>query len=220
MKEGISNDKKIKAIIFDVGGVLQIGGKSRKTSRAIHVSGVHQRIAKKLKINMDQYFDSIDSAYAKSMEGNISRENLLKTLSINLNCPIEKIEKLYIKSYRKTYKKNKYLFRLVKKLNNGGYQIAILSDQWHLSKDALMQKKDFEIFKKQIISCEVGIRKPNPEIFHLILDKLKLKAQETIFIDNQTWNLIPASKMGMKTILFTENKKIKQDLAKFGVKVN
>lgn len=220
MKEGISNDKKIKAIIFDVGGVLQIGGKPRATSRMMHTSGVHQKIAKKLKISLDQYFDSIDSAYAKSVEGSISRGNLLKTLSINLNYPIEKIEKLYVKAYRQIYKKNKYLFKIAKKLKNNGYEIAILSDQWYLSKQALMQKKDFDMFNVQIVSCDVGMRKPNPEIFHLILDKLKLKAQETIFIDNQTWNLIPASRMGMKTILFTENKKIKQDLAKFGVKIN
>jgi putative hydrolase of the HAD superfamily len=217
MKKGDTSEAKVKAIIFDVGGVLQLGGTQRLNPKRVHTSGVHQIISKKLGITIDQYLDSIDTAYAKSMEGQISRSTLLSVLSLNLNYPKEKLEALFVKTYKKIYKKNKELFSIAKKLKKQGYKIAILSDQWHLSKDALMQKKDFNIFDKQVVSCDVGKRKPNPEIYQMILDKLNLEPKETIFIDNQIWNLLPAHKMGMKTILFTKNKKLKEQLSRFGV---
>ena len=76
----------IKAVIFDIGGVLQLGNK-RPTPNRVHVSGVHEVIAKKLKISLDQYFDAIDTVYANSIEGKISKKQLLGILSSNLNYP-------------------------------------------------------------------------------------------------------------------------------------
>ena len=64
----------IKAIIFDIGDVLRISSThlTRYKKNKIHL-GVHEEIAKKLKIPIDQYFDSIDTAYSKSIEGKISQ---------------------------------------------------------------------------------------------------------------------------------------------------
>lgn len=211
--------KQVSTIIFDVGGVLQIGPKPRISRKDLHVSGVHEIIAKKLKISLDQYFDSIDSYYVKSIEGQISKKKLLSAISSNLSCSAKKLEKLYLKIYRKKYHKNKGLFKIVKQLKKKGYRIAILSDQWHLSKEALIPKKDQKIFEKTIISCEVGMRKPGKEIYDLILERLKISPGESIFIDNQPWNIFTASKLGMKTILFIDNKKTKKQLSEFGIKL-
>jgi epoxide hydrolase-like predicted phosphatase len=210
---------KIKAIIFDIGGVLQLGPKTRFTRKDLHVSGVHEIIANKLKISLDQYFDAIDSHYTKSLEGQISKKKLISILSFNLNYPKKKIENIYFKTYKKKYHKNKKLFKIAKQLKKQGYKIAILSDQWHLSQNALIPKSDQKIFDQIIISCEVGVRKPNISTYELLLNKLKVKPEETIFIDNQSWNLLPANKLKMNTILFMDNKKIKKQLAKFGIKL-
>lgn len=212
-------DSKMKAIIFDVGGVLQIGGKTRFHRKDMHTSGVHESLANKLKISLDQYFDAIDSYYARSIEGQIKPEMLLSVLSLNLNYPKEKLKKFYFNAYKKRYRKNKTLFQIAKQLKKDGYKIAILSDQWHLSKDALMPKKDFKIFDEIVVSCEVGLRKPNPKIYQMILDKLKIGPQEAIFIDNQPWNIFPAHKLGLNTILFCDNKQTKKQLREFGIKL-
>ena len=210
---------KIKAVIFDIGGVLWIGGKTRFNRREVHTSGVHQIISEKLKISLDQYFDSIDSYYAKSMEGQINKKTLLKVLSLHLNLPPEKVEKLFVETYKKKFKRNNELFKIVEKIKKKGYKTAILSDQWHLSKEVVLSKKDENYFDEIVVSCDVGIRKPNPEIYELILKKLKLKPEEVLFIDNQTWNIIPANKMGMNTILFHSNKQTLRELEKFGIRI-
>lgn len=215
MKRG----EEIKAVIFDVGGVLQLGEKPRYNAREIHTSGIHERLAKKLGLTIDQYFDSIDSYYARSIEGLIDEKTLLSVISLNLNYPKNKLKKFFENSYKKIIQKNNELYKIAKKLKKKGYKIAILSDQWHLSKNSLIPEKDKKIFDEVIISCEVGLRKPNPEIYKLLLKKLGVKTKEAIFIDNQPWNIIPAHKLGLKTILFIDNKKTKEQLGKFGIKL-
>ncbi len=205
----------IKAIVFDIGGVLQINFSKRKNKDQTHVSGVHEIIAKKLGTSIDQYFDAIDSSYVKSMEGKISEKKLLETFSKNLKTPKEKIKKLYYFAYKKRFKLNKPLLRLALKLKEEGYKISILSDQWHLSKKAHVPKKFYLYFKPLLLSCDVGFRKPNEEVYRLLLKKLKLLPKNILFIDNQIWNVLAAEEQGMNTILFKDNKDFFKKLKKF-----
>tara|TARA_Y100000034_G_scaffold20729_2_gene23771 strand:- start:5065 stop:5727 length:663 start_codon:yes stop_codon:yes gene_type:complete len=209
---------RIKAIIFDVGGVLVLGKYALHPKREHRELGVHEHIVKKLGISLDQYFDSLDTAYAKSIEGKISKQKALKTISKNLEISKRKLERVFIKAYKENFKQNKELYNLAFKLKKQGYKIAILSDQWYLSKEALISKKYTKKFNVVVVSCDVGIRKPNSKIYKLVLRKLKFPAKNTVFIDNQEWNLNPAKKIGMNAILFKNNKQLFKELKKLGVR--
>ena len=126
-------------------------------------------------------------------------KEVIETLSKNFKIPSKKLKKLYLDSYKKNFKQNKELFKELFKLKKQGYKIAILSDQWFLSKEALMPKKLYKNFDEIIVSCDVGIRKPNMEIYQLAVKELKISPKEILFIDNQKWNISPAKKLGMKT---------------------
>lgn len=213
---------KIKAIIFDIGGVLQLPKYLVKLIQDTHLAGVpmhcghrnksvHEYLANKFKVLLDQWFDSIDSTYAKSIEGKFSEEKVIKSISENLKINPKKLRKFTIKAYKNNFKLNKQLLKQSLKLKKKGYKIAILSDQWHLSKLALMPKRLTKHFSPVVVSCDVGLRKPNPEIYKLTLKKLKLKPSETLFIDNQEWNIRPAKKLGMKAILFKSNEQLFQE---------
>lgn len=208
----------VKAIIFDIGGVLEIG-KNCKITKNHRTLGVHEYISKKFKISPDQWFDSIDAPYVLSIEGKIAKEKVLSVISKNLKTTPKKLERIIVKSYQRHFKHNKKLYKFAFKLKKQGYKIAILSDQWPFSKEALIEKKYAKKFDAIIISCDVGVRKPNPKIYKIILKELKLNAKECVFIDNQTWNIKPAQKLGMKTILFKNNKQAIKDLKKLGVEV-
>ena len=205
--------KKIQVVIFDVGGVLQLGKIPPSTVRGrSRELGIHETITKKLKISLDQYFDSIDTIYAKSVEGKLSEKKVLEIMAENLKISKNKLEKYYIEAYKKNFKFNRELFIFAKKIKKQGLRTAILSDQWHLSKKALVPKKFSKIFNPSIISCDVGMRKPNPEIYKLTLKKLKIKPRDDVFIDNREWNLNPAEKLGMKVVLFKNNKQTIRDI--------
>ena len=208
MEKRKRSKRQIKAAIFDIGGVLQLGHQQRKKKGQTHASGIHEKIARKLKVSLDQYFDSIDTAYVASIEGQIPEKTLLKTLSFNLKIPEKKVKKIYIEAYKKEFKINKPLIKEVKKLKKLGYKVAILSDQWHLSKPAHVPKAWHNLFDELAISCDVGIRKPDPKIYKIIIKKLKVKFVDAVFIDNQTWNTKTAKKLGLKTILYKNNKQL------------
>ena len=44
------------------------------------------------------------------------------------------------------------------------------------------------------------MRKPDPRIYKLVLDRLSMKANETVFLDDLGMNLKPAAAMGINTI--------------------
>lgn len=207
----------VKLIAFDIGGVLQLGESSAKRIKGHEAIGVHNYIAKRLKIDLDTWFDSIDSAYAESIVGKISKKETLKRMSLNLNLSKSKIVALFKESYKRSFKRNNSLYNLAKKLKKNKYKIAILSDQWHISKESLVPRKDERLFDYSFISCDVKARKPSKEIFELFLKKTHIKPEEIIFIDNRDWNTIPASKLGIKTILFKNNKQTIKELNKMGV---
>lgn len=217
MKEKTTKNK-IKAVIFDIGGVLELG-KSPKWKKNCHRNkGVHMFISEKLGISIDQWFDSIDTTYTKSITGEIPEKRVLKILSKNLKISKEKLKKLLIKAYRKNFKTNKELYDFAFNLKKQGYKIAILSDQWHFSKKALIPEKITKKFDVSIVSCDVGLRKPDIKIYNLTLKKLKLPAKSCVFIDNQEWNLKPARKIKMKTILYKNNKQVFRQLSKMNIK--
>jgi len=207
----------VKSIIFDIGGVLELGRSSKYLKN--HSSlGVHEYASKELNLSLDQYFDSIDTTYAMAIEGQISENESIRILSLNFKINKKKLLKLYKKAYEKNFKTNKELYKFAFKLKKQGYKIAILSDQWYLSKKAVVKEKYAKKFNAVVVSCDVGMRKPNPKIYKLVLKKLNLHAKNCIFIDNQPWNIKPAKKLGMKTILFKDNKQVFNQLEKLGVR--
>ncbi|MFH1359254.1 MAG: HAD family hydrolase [archaeon] len=218
----MKKEEKIKAIVLDVGGVLQLPRYSvfRITGGD---TGVYEYIAKTLRIDMDSLFDTMDSAYAKSMEGELEDVVAVNLVAKNLGLVSRSLKKLFTKAYKRGFKRNNYLYKELKRLRKKGYIIAMLSDQWALSNEILIPKKDRKNFDVLVISNEVGLRKPNIRVYRLLIRKLRekkknIKHSEVLFIENRNWNLKPARKLKMKTILFENNKQCIKEMEKLGVK--
>lgn len=204
--------KKIKALIFDMNGVLALGIELHRGSKS--AKSFHTMISKKLGISLDTWFDAIDTTYAKSIEGKIKGQQVGKEISKKLNLPEKELEKIVVKTYKKFFHNNKELYNYAFKKKREDYKIAILSDQWYFSEKAIFDKKLTRKFNVIVSSNDVGMRKPNPKIYKLTLKKLKIKSSEAIFIDNREWNLKPAEKLGIKTVLFKNNKQAIKEIEK------
>jgi epoxide hydrolase-like predicted phosphatase len=57
-----------------------------------------------------------------------------------------------------------------------------------------------ERYDALVVSGEVGIRKPTPEIYRLAADKLGIPPSRCVFVDDVAANLPPAAELGMATI--------------------
>ena len=60
--------------------------------------------------------------------------------------------------------------------------------------------KVMEIFDHIIESSKVGLRKPDPKIYHMSCDALGVKPEQCIYLDDLGINLKPAREIGMTTI--------------------
>jgi putative hydrolase of the HAD superfamily len=58
------------------------------------------------------------------------------------------------------------------------------------------------LFDVVIISCEVGLSKPDPRIYQLCLDRLGLRAPEALFVDDRADNIEGAARVGLRTLQF------------------
>jgi len=58
------------------------------------------------------------------------------------------------------------------------------------------------LFDAVVISCEVGLAKPDPRIFRLCLERLGLSAAVALFVDDRADNVEAAASVGLQTLQF------------------
>jgi putative hydrolase of the HAD superfamily len=57
-------------------------------------------------------------------------------------------------------------------------------------------------FDAVVISCEVGLSKPDPRIYELCLERLALPAATALFVDDRADNVEGAARIGLRTLQF------------------
>lgn len=99
------------------------------------------------------------------------------------------------------------------------YKLGLLSNaDGQYLRDLLAQQRLDQLFEAVIASSEVGLVKPEAEIFKLILNELNSAPEQTLFIDDTDRHIQSASALGIHTILYKNIQNLKLELAKLGVK--
>ena len=75
----------------------------------------------------------------------------------------------------------------------------------------------FKEFEGIVVSGDEKMIKPNKEIYLLLLERYNLKAEESIFIDDNYKNIIAANNLGFQTIHFTEDVHLEHRLQELGL---
>ena len=200
----------IKAIAFDIEGVLVNQIKRKKS--------IQGKLAKEFNIKNKNWIKLIKPVIKLSSRGKITKkETLIRTKNILKENP-KKIMNVLETFYKRSYKINKTMINLSKKLRKNGYKVIIISNLGHLAKEILVENKSMKHFNKKIISCEIKSSKPSEKIFKIALKKSNTKPNEMIFIDNLQKNIEASNNLGIKSILFKNNRELIKELNKLGVK--
>jgi 2-haloacid dehalogenase len=75
----------------------------------------------------------------------------------------------------------------------------------------------FSEFEGIVVSGDEKMIKPNKEIYLLLLDRYNLKAEDSIFIDDNYNNIVAANELGFETIHVTENINLESHLKELGL---
>ncbi len=73
------------------------------------------------------------------------------------------------------------------------------------------------LFDGAAVSAELGLLKPQPEIYQALLSNYGLKASETVFLDDMPYNVEGAKAVGMAAIQFTDAVQCEISLQALGV---
>ena len=86
----------------------------------------------------------------------------------------------------------------VRRARQSGIRTGLISNSWGTRRYDRAQLA--ELFDGVVISGEVGMRKPAPEIYELGAERIGLEPGACVFVDDLPFNLTPAADLGMATV--------------------
>jgi glucose-1-phosphatase len=94
------------------------------------------------------------------------------------------------------------------------FKFFLISNQISDRTSYLRETKNFTLFSGVYFSSEIGLKKPDRDIFTYIIEKEKLKIESCLFIDDSIENIKSAKLLGMHNYLFTDTEKLAKKLKK------
>lgn len=208
------NYVKRKTIIFDLDGTLYSFKKGSYETSDLHkyvMSNAVFYIKEKLKISNDSAQDVLKKII------NIYKQEI--SIGLEKEFGFDRYE-----YFNKVWNINpKFIIVIPKDLRKNllkiktHYEILLLSDAPKIwIKNVLNYLKINDLFKDKVISGEGSVRKSFDNAFKSVIKKNKLKRGECIVVgDQEETDIIPAKKMGIRTIFI--NQKYKSKYADFSV---
>jgi epoxide hydrolase-like predicted phosphatase len=86
----------------------------------------------------------------------------------------------------------------VRRARGAGVRTGLISNSWGTRR--YDRQLLAGLFDGMVISGEVGIRKPAPEIYALGTEQIGLAPTDCVFVDDLPFNLKPAAQLGMATV--------------------
>lgn len=186
---------KIKYAIFDVGGVCY----------PYTLDNLNQyfrnKVADKDTFDSKKGVKSFD--YNPFMKGSIDFTQFCKDLCIH--CGINYSSDMELKINTAMHEGVGTIFEetltIMNELRKQNIEICLLSN----ALPNLIDTADFLTNSKNIfVSYELGLLKPNPEIYKKVLQKLNVTPEEVVFIDDKPRNVDTAKSLGIHGIVFDQ----------------
>ena len=105
------------------------------------------------------------------------------------------------------------LLAYVDRLREAGYRTGLLSNAGDDVRRVLTVRFPvIDYFDGVVISAEVGLMKPDPQIYRLAADSVGVKLAESLFVDDFIENVEGARQVGMQAIHYTHPAKTQREL--------
>ncbi len=96
------------------------------------------------------------------------------------------------------------------------FRTGLLSNAWSGVRQMMSSAYDLlSVFDVSIFSAEVGLAKPDPAIYHRMLEMFNLPPEKAVFIDDVKVNVESARQVGIHGIVFQNRQQALEELALF-----
>jgi epoxide hydrolase-like predicted phosphatase len=199
---------KIKSIAFDLGGVV-VGAFGKQ---------LVEYASEKLGINQEELRPLMNIYEPELQTGKIDHITFWKKILSHKNKEIadDVLATLWMIPYEQNALIDEKMVDLIKELRKK-YIVGLISNAQEPHNTFNRKRGLFDLFDILILSSEAGIRKPEKEIFELYLQKVNLKPEEVVFVDDEEKLLVNVENVGIKPIHFQGIEKLKEDFKKLGI---
>jgi FMN phosphatase YigB (HAD superfamily) len=205
-------EKEIKGIIFDVGGVL--------TENVGNLDSIPYAIlGKMLGIPEKNIKQAIAREILPLRRGKESNKDFWLRVCGRLGIPFPNPDTLtdfFAKTYGESMRANDQTFAIVRDLKKK-YPLGIVSNTIPDHASVNWKRKIYDNFDTVILSCEVGLSKPQKEIFELAARRMDIPAENLLFIDDAARYAKAARRAGLQAITFKSPDQLESRLRKLSV---
>lgn len=182
-----------RAIIFDFGGVIY------QHPKAV----IPEVIAGVYNVSLEQATAEYSNYKNDYYTGKISTDKFVAILSdvFRSEKSAEEIKKLWLKYYADLAKSNPGVLKIVKNLRKK-CKVYLLSNTTEMSHLHNSKTGIYDYFDNVFMSFQMGVKKPNPDIYQKVILSIGFEPRECIFIDDDEENLEVAKQIGIMPINF------------------
>ncbi len=199
----------IKAGIFDVGGVLHDNSIYNATEDTAKTLGMS---IEKLKLLWSEPLEEL-------ILGQITEEEFWKNVSEKIGMKKTNRTDLLTREFIAHCDLHNDVLDIVDKLKERGVKVAALSNTIKPHSDYLRNIGLYQKFDVVVLSDEIGIKKPDTGIWRYALDKLKVKPEESFYVDDIPVYVEVAKTIGIRAFQYESSKKLIEDIESLGVKI-
>lgn len=191
----------IRAIIFDCFGVLAGSG--------------FKEIYRQAGGNLEHDGEFLEDILAAANRGIMSSRDMHQNVADRIGMSYD----VWYETVQKNEQPNEELLEYIKELKHK-YKVAILSNANHGTLQRKFTPEQLSIFDQLTVSAEVGLMKPNAEIYTYTAEKLGVKPEECIFTDDSPAYCEGSEAVGMRSIHYTDFATFKTRLEKILANTN
>ena len=193
----------IRAVVFDIGGVLEIDpdlgvGRSWETRLGLPPGELDERMG---------------DVWAGGSIGTITLDEVHRALRDRLGLDDGQLAAFMADIWRQYLgTPNTELIEYARRLRPR-YRTGILSNSFVGAREREQQAYGFEELVDEIVySHEAGMSKPDPRIYALVCARLDVRPDETVFLDDWDPNVTGARQAGLHAIRYTRNAQAIEEL--------
>lgn len=183
---------QIRTLSFDIGGVFLLGKADK---------GFFARWAERLGLDAETFGKRLwhgpDIEHANI--GQISAEEYFERAALRLDTDPHTIRTIIQEVFAGELNHDlaDYVRRLKKHV-----RVTALTNNWSFVHDHIKQREIDDLFDVIVNSADVGVRKPDPRIYQIMLHRLNANPNEVVFIDDTLENIEAAQALGIPCIHF------------------
>ena len=185
--------QRFKAVIFDLGGVV-LDSPLHAIARFEKERGIPDGFVNRLVVET-----SPEGAWSRLERGELMIEEFCHLFDAECEARGHLLPAVdLMKAIHTSSRPRPAMLEALERLREHGLKTAALTNNWSSDgQDRHGLRPYFDVF---VESSVVGLRKPDPRIYELALERIGVAAEEAVFLDDIGGNLKTAHTMGITTI--------------------